>query len=330
MSELTTYKTNRINALRRTYNTNLAKITVTYNANVRSIQLSRNTNIVKQQQIRALTTQYSTTVSALQVELNKNIQAIQSFVPTNINISKNSKALLVGINYVGTENELSGCIQDITDIKNRISNKFSSDNIVLLLEKNATKANILQTFTDLLRNSVSGDLLFFAYSGHGSYTLDLNRDETTGYDQCICPVDMDFIIDDELKAIIQTNLKQGVTLFAMFDSCFSGSVLDLRYQYMDSLNYDNFTENSAELETNGNVFMISGCTDYQTSADAFINGKNNGAMTWSLLNALTQQPNCTWRQLVKNMRTSLRTNGYSQIPQFSSGNFKNIDTNVFI
>jgi hypothetical protein len=34
----------------------------------------------------------------------------------------------------------------------------------------------------------------------------------------------------------------------MFDSCFSGSVLDLKYQYMDSLNYDNYTENNKELE----------------------------------------------------------------------------------
>ena len=146
----------------------------------------------------------------------------------------------------------------------------------------------------------------------------------------IVPCDFNMILDDELKKIIQTNLKTNVTLFAMFDSCFSGSVLDLRYQYIDSLNYDNFTENNKELETRGNVFMISGCSDSQTSADAVINNKASGAMTWSLLEAIKQNSNCNWRELIKNMRNLLKDSQYEQIPQFSSGTFINIDTPVFI
>jgi hypothetical protein len=110
------------------------------------------------------------------------------------------------------------------------------------------------------------------------------------------------IIDDDLKSLIQSNLKEKVTLFALFDSCFSGSVLDLRYQYLDSLNYNNFTENNKVLETKGNVLMISGCSDYQTSSDTNINNKSTGAMTWTLLETLKQNPNCSWRDLVKKMR----------------------------
>jgi hypothetical protein len=116
----------------------------------------------------------------------------------------------------------------------------------------------------------------------------------------------------------------------MFDSCFSGSVLDLKYQYIDSLNYDKFTENLKQLETKGNVLMISGCTDNQTSADAVFGGKPNGAMTWSLLESLKQKPNCNWRELVKNMRDLLKTSEFTQIPQFSSGNFVDIDNQIFI
>jgi hypothetical protein len=101
---------------------------------------------------------------------------------------------------------------------------------------------------NLLINSQEGDLLFLLYSGHGSYTLDINNNELTGYDQVIIHCDLKFILDDELKQIIQTNLKKNVTLFAMFDSCFSGSVLDLKYQYLDSLNYDNYTENNKDLK----------------------------------------------------------------------------------
>jgi hypothetical protein len=111
----------------------------------------------------------------------------------------------------------------------------------------------------------------------------------------------------------------------MFDSCFSGSVLDLKYQYMDSLNYEKYTENNNDLETQGDVFMISGCTDRQTSTDAQFNNRPNGAMTWSLLEALKQKPNCSWRELVMTMRDLLKKSNFTQIPQISCGKFENID-----
>ena len=49
------------------------------------------------------------------------------------------------------------------------------------------------------------------------------------------------------------NIKPNVTLFCVFDSCHSGTVLDLKYQYLDSSNYNSFSENEKNLETNGNV-----------------------------------------------------------------------------
>lgn len=76
--------------------------------------------------------------------------------------------------------------------------------------------------------------------------------------------------------------------------------------------------------------MISGCSDYQTSTDAFINNKATGAMTWSLLEALKLTPNCNWRELIKSMRNLLKTSQYDQIPQFSCGTFENIDAPNFI
>jgi hypothetical protein len=148
--------------------------------------------------------------------------------------------------------------------------------------------------------------------------------------------DFQRILDDELKTIIQTNLKENVTLFALFDCCFSGTILDLKYQYLDSLNYDNYTENSKQLETKGNVIMISGCNDNQTSADAVFNNIPNGAMTWSLLQSLEQNKNKTpseqlsWRELVKSMRDLLKKSSFEQIPQLSSGQFADIDTKIFV
>ena len=331
-SDLDTYKQNRINENNVIFNTSVSRLYSAVVSNIRSVQRSRQSNNVKQRQITSLTNQFYANVNNLRINLDKSILSIKNYVPKTIRINKSKKALLIGINYTGTSNELYGCINDVNSIKERISKQGFNDITVItdLTTKKATKANILEGFKNLLMNCQAGDLLFFLYSGHGSYAIDRNGDEKTGYDQLIVPCDFNMILDDELKTIIQQNLKPNVTLFGMFDSCFSGSVLDLRYQYMDSLNYDKFTENIKQLETNGDVFMISGCSDYQTSADAFINNKASGAMTWSLLEALKEKPNCNWRELVKSMRDLLKKSQYEQIPQFSSGTFENIDASVFI
>jgi hypothetical protein len=345
--ELEIYKKNRISEFQNIYNNNVSRLYSALVNNVRNIQSARFVSqIIKQRNINNLIVQYNANVKILQNALTQAITGVQNFVPKQVTISNNTnnnsnsnsntnkKALLIGINYTGTQNELYGCINDVNCIKERICKQgFTENNINIITDltsKKATRANILTEFKNLLVNSRAGDFLFFTYSGHGSYTLDRNGDEKDGYDEMIVSCDLKGILDDEFKSLIQTNLKTDVTLFAMFDSCFSGSVLDLKYQYLDSLNYDNYTENSKVLETNGNVFMISGCTDEQTSADAFINGKANGAMTWSLLEGLKQNSMCTWRELVKVMRDLLKQSKYTQIPQFSSGTFVNIDNPVFI
>ena len=328
--ELSQYKANRLSDLKKIYNANSISVIQYYNNIITIISRSRAFN--KARQINTVRNILASSISNLTKKYNADCLTIQNFIPKQIKIDKAKKALLVGINYTGTSNELFGCINDVNCIKERISSKgFTSINTITdLTTKKPTKDNILREFKSLLVNSQAGDLLFFLYSGHGSYDLDRNGDEADGYDELIVSSDSKGISDDEFKTIIQQNLKQDVTLFAMFDSCFSGTMLDLRYQYMDSLNYDKYTENDKQAITVGNVFMISGCADNQTSADSVFNNKANGALTWSLLESLKQKPNDSWRELVKNMRDLLKTSEFTQIPQFSSGSFVNIDTSVFI
>jgi hypothetical protein len=331
-TELITYRQNRVNALIRAHKSNVNQLYSGVVAHIANIQKSRITLKSKQTKITQLIANYHTNQRILLDNTNKNIAIIKNYIPRELKITRKKSALLVGINYIGDPHELYGCINDVNSIKERISKKgFQQINTLTdLTTSKPTRENIIKEFTALLSTAQPGDLLFFLYSGHGSYILDVNGDEHTLYDQLIIPCDFNAILDDELKQIIQTNLKQNVTLFAMFDSCFSGTVLDLKYQYMDSLNYDNFTENEKQLETMGNVFMISGCSDYQTSVDATINNKASGAMTWSFNEALKQKENCSWRELVKTMRDVLKTSQYDQTPQFSSGLFENIDASVFI
>lgn len=329
--ELNVYKTTRINNLRNIYNVNYKRIVQYYNQLISNVSRSRIAN--KPAQIKKLTNECNQAILSLKQKLDADILAIQNIAPVVIPPFQNKKALLIGINYIGTPYELNGCINDVESIKTRLitTSGFTNDNITKLTDNTPvkpTRNNIINELTKLLANSVSGDLLFFLYSGHGSYTMDRNGDETDKRDEMIIASDMNGVLDDDLKRIIQTNLKKDVTLFALFDSCFSGSVLDLRYQYLDSLNYDSFTENNKQLDTQGNVLMISGCSDKQTSADASINNKYSGAMTWSFLECVT--PDICWRDLLKNMRTKLLSSSFTQLPQLSSGSIFNIDSKVFL
>ena len=127
------------------------------------------------------------------------------------------------------------------------------------------------------------------------------------------------VMDDDFKTIIRQKLKTGATLVALFDSCHSGSILDLKYSYPS---YTVSVSSSLDtMDTTGTVILISGCLDDQTSAEASINGgKVAGAMTWSLLETLKQYPTgLTWNTLLTNMRALLNSSGFNQIPQLSSG-----------
>lgn len=254
-------------------------------------------------------------------ELNDRFDTKKNFITSK---GINKSALVIGINYFNSPYQLQGCINDANDIKNFIINKnFININSLTddsLINK-PTKTNILNNLIALLINSQPGDTLFLTYSGHGSYCLDDNNDDLRGYDQMIIACDLKSIKDDELKAIINKYLKKNVTLFCLFDSCYSGSVLDLRYQYSDTLNKNNLTVNNKETETKGKVIMISGCNDEQTSEDSFINDKYNGAMTAAFLDCCNNTPSqlLTWNKLLSGMRKYLKKNGYTQIPQLSSG-----------
>jgi len=230
------FKTLKIKNLNNTFNINVRNLNIYYNNALNNIKRSRNTNANKNKLIQSLVNEVNNKYNLLKVQLKNDISYINNLVMPEIKNKQNNSALLIGINYTGTDNELYGCINDTNSINSLISN-YNFQKICILTdntEKKPNRANILDEFKNLFINSQAGDVLLFFYSGHGSYILDKNNNEKTGNDQLIIPCDLNEILDDDFKSIIQTNLKKDVTLIALFDSCFSGSVLDLKYQYMDS------------------------------------------------------------------------------------------------
>ncbi|KAJ9048575.1 Ca(2+)-dependent cysteine protease [Entomophthora muscae] len=153
------------------------------------------------------------------------------------------RAVLVGINYFGTREQLHGCINDTKAIQDLLCDHygFSIHNMKILTDNQShnplympTRKNMIQAMQWLVSDASPNDSLFFYFSGHGGQNLDFKGDEDDGWDETICPVDharAGAIIDDEINKILVCPLPPGCRLTAILDCCHSGTVLDLPYQY---------------------------------------------------------------------------------------------------
>ena len=113
--------------------------------------------------------------------------------------------LLIGVNYTGTNNELSGCINDIKSVKKLFVDKFKipKENIRSMHDFSSdamkpTGKNIKEQLKWLVEKSSESDYVFLHFSGHGTQTYDRNGDEKDGRDELICPIDFpnDYLTDD--------------------------------------------------------------------------------------------------------------------------------------
>jgi metacaspase-1 len=242
------------------------------------------------------------------------------------------KALLVGINYKKTSGELRGCVNDINNMKDNLIKHFGyrPENIVLLHDEQSdtrflpTCRNILNELAKVIMYAQRNNQLkefWFHYSGHGSSILDWNvKDEADGRDEVIVPLDYQhsgYIPDDILHHYLSYLPKQCKCICFM-DCCHSGTILDLKYKYDIQFRPSIDHKNS---KTKNPIILISGCTDKQTSADAYINTtkKFEGAMTRSFLDIIGKyRYNITCRDLVENMQDYMKDKGYTQRPQITS------------
>jgi len=155
-------------------------------------------------------------------------------------LTGNRKALFIGINYTGTQAELRGCINDVKNVSQLVCQRYGFKNCLYLTDEQQdpqmkpTYNNIIEGMKWLVQGAKSGDSLFFHYSGHGGTARDTGGDEVDGYDETILPLDYSTagqILDDVIYDHLVKPLPQGCRLTAIFDSCHSGTVLDLPYTY---------------------------------------------------------------------------------------------------
>lgn len=245
--------------------------------------------------------------------------------------AQNQYALLIGANYTSVPmNTLRGCAEDIINVRNILIDAYgyNPNNIIMLRDdmndpsKLPTRANILQQMSAIVQNSQNSGCkqIWIHYSGHG---LDI-PDQNGNMVPCIVPIDYEksgFITNLEIFGIIQ-NI--GCTAFLFFDCCYSGLICDLEwsFQFQSNLSFSRIQNNHLTI-SNPNIFMMSGCKDNQTSAEAFDTMEQEyvGAFTDALIDVLRDSNhNITLLNLYRNVCTYLASRGFSQVPVLSSSN----------
>jgi metacaspase-1 len=254
-----------------------------------------------------------------------------------------NKALLVGINTYPSQ-PLRGCVNDVQDMANFLVSDcgFAMDDIRLLTDNRATKKGIIQRLEWLLKGIQPADRIVFHYSGHGAQLPTRNPEgEVDNLDEIICPYDFNWtdetsIRDKEFKEIFG-RVPEGVLFTWISDSCHSGDLFRFMQEKSD-VGYKEFkvmnpppdikwrletakskkikplTINRAADDTN--ILLIAGCKSNQLSADAFINNRFNGALTFYLIDTLRRSGNLQipMTTIIEQLRDQLKSD-YDQEPQ---------------
>lgn len=253
-------------------------------------------------------------------------------------------ALCVGINnYPGTDMDLSGCVNDARDWAAALEARGFRART--LLDAEATRKRMVESITELIAQARSGDSLVITFSGHGSYELDAEGDEANGFDQALCPHDVntrgEALVDDDLRRMFERRAAR-VRLLLVADSCHSGSVNRApeaepeampRFlppaKWMAAPRLAQAEEVAARGKPTATLsaglqrpgasdVLLSGCGDGENdfSYDARFRNRPNGALTYYALKALRDlPPGASYEEWHAEIRKSLPSLRYPQAPQ---------------
>ena len=263
------------------------------------------------------------------------------------------KAVLIGINrYRIPGADLRGCVPDVKNMSNLLQNLYGFDaaDITMLTDLAATKKAMQEAIEGLVAGGKRGDVLLLHYSGHGSNVPDDNGDEEDdNRDEILCPTDLDWndtLRDDWLRSVFD-GLRDGVNLTVITDSCHSGTVTraieppdaPIIERYLPSPWDLLEAESGRSLRgtTRGTLHrssasdrgvhdivvvddmpevLVSGCRADQTSADAAIAGGFAGALTYNLVESITDSTApLSYRELHEATCAKLKRGRYEQVPQ---------------
>jgi hypothetical protein len=223
------------------------------------------------------------------------------------------RALLFGINdYKGSGNDLNGCLNDVDDVEKKLLTDFSGFVISKFKDSQVTCDRFYNEIKNALSVSRPGDFLMIHYSGHGT-TMPSNH-EPDGYDEALYLYDGPFM--DDRMTELQQMTPEGVIVCCKLDSCFSGGMsrVPVKNRFFQLPGMTRFRSPSNRLAKADSKWVIfSGCGEGQTSADAFINGRYNGAFTY--YDNLSYGYGFSFKEEITKIKTHLPGHGFDQAPE---------------
>ena len=144
---------------------------------------------------------------------------------TTDDIYDNSWALIIGIDKYENVHKLNYAVDDAESIKDILINSFDfpEENVSLLINEQASKQNIIKSFSTITKNAKSNDRVVVFFAGHGE-TMDLPGGGEKGY---LIPVEGDAndlyvtsIPMDELKQIAL--MSKAKHMLYLVDACYGG------------------------------------------------------------------------------------------------------------
>lgn len=145
-------------------------------------------------------------------------KALEIFQPSNNHL------LIIGIdNYSNKVPALNNAVKDAMALKDVLQKEylFPKEKTIELINKEATRKNILKTFDHLLLNLTDQDNLIVFFSGHGEYIESLKRGYWLPIDAVFEERDT-YLSNNEVTDFFR-NLKAR-HVFGIIDSCFSGAL----------------------------------------------------------------------------------------------------------
>lgn len=125
-------------------------------------------------------------------------------------------------NHYGGEQELFGCHNDASAMAG-IARDSGYEVMDILLDGKAKVKAASDSIRKAAKELKPGDMFLLTYAGHGASVVDSSGDEKDGRDETWCLFDRQ-LIDDELYALWPL-FQEGVRVFVVSDSCYSGSVI---------------------------------------------------------------------------------------------------------
>ncbi len=163
-------------------------------------------------------------------------------------VAKENYAILIGASTYENLKEkywLKGPANDVTLVAQYLTTTapipFDPDNVTLLADgveggQKPTLDAIRKGFAQLTAKLQPDDFVYLHFSGHGTQAPALNPDtELDGLDELFLPVDIgpwsdktgfveNALVDDEIGQLIGAMRAKGASVWAVFDSCHSGTV----------------------------------------------------------------------------------------------------------